>query len=60
MLGPLMWSWLCVDLAMKSVGTDYSRIVKTVFALAQVRLLRTYGFSDPTATIEEQRWDSAA
>lgn len=47
LLSPMMWTWLGVDLAMKSIGTDYARVVKTVFALAQVRLLRTHGFTMP-------------
>ncbi len=44
-LGPLMWASTALDLALVSIGTDYSRVVKAVFALAQIRLLRTYGFS---------------
>lgn len=47
MLGPMMWAWLGVDLALKSIGTDYARIVKTVFALAQVRLIHTQGVTTP-------------
>lgn len=47
LLSPVMWTWLGVDLAMKSIGTDYARIVRTVFALAQVRLIRTHGFTMP-------------
>ncbi|KAK9810268.1 hypothetical protein WJX72_007661 [[Myrmecia] bisecta] len=47
MLGPIMWAWLGVDLALKAVGTDYGRIVRAVFALAQIRLLRTHGFTNP-------------
>lgn len=47
LIGPMMWTWLGVDVVLKSIGTDYSRIVKTVFALAQVRLIRTHGFVQP-------------
>ena len=47
MLGPLTWAWLGADLALKAVGTDYGRIVRAVYALAQIRLLRTYGFTNP-------------
>ena len=36
LLGPVMWGWLAVDLAMKAVGTDYARIIRAVFLLAQV------------------------
>lgn len=44
-LGPLMWASTALDLLMVSIGTDYARVCKAVFALAQIRLLRTYGFS---------------
>ena len=47
MLGPVTWAWLAADLALKSIGTDYGRIVKAIYALAQVRLLRTHGFVNP-------------
>ncbi|GLC36370.1 hypothetical protein PLESTB_000769200 [Pleodorina starrii] len=43
-LGPLLWGWLAVDLALKAVGTDYARVVRAVFLLSQVRLVRTHGF----------------
>jgi hypothetical protein len=28
-----------------ALGSDWARVVKVVFALSQIRLLRTYGFS---------------
>ena len=37
LLGPLMWGWLAVDLALKAIGTDYARVIRAVFMLAQVR-----------------------
>jgi uncharacterized protein YaaW (UPF0174 family) len=37
LLGPVMWGWLAVDLAFKALGTDYARIIRAVFILAQVR-----------------------
>lgn len=46
-LGPAMWGWLAVDLTLKAVGTDYARIIRAVYLLAQVRLLRTHGFVNP-------------
>ncbi|KAL6750299.1 hypothetical protein V8C86DRAFT_2817219 [Haematococcus lacustris] len=49
-LGPVMWGWLAVDLALKSIGTDYARITRAVFILAQVRLVRTQGFTPPPAS----------
>jgi len=47
LLGPLLWAWLAVDVVLKSIGTDYARIIKTVFSLAQIRLIKTYGFTTP-------------
>lgn len=44
MLGPLMWTYFGADLALKALGTDYSRLVRAIFALCQIRLLRTHGF----------------
>jgi hypothetical protein len=46
-LVPLMWAWLGADLALQSLGTDYGRIVPVICQLAQIRLLRTNGFSTP-------------
>lgn len=51
LLGPLMWASTALDLLLVSVGTDWSRVVKAVFALAQIRLLRTYGFSAAGSSI---------
>jgi hypothetical protein len=36
-LGPVMWAWLAVDLVRAAVGTDYARVVRAVYILAQVR-----------------------
>jgi hypothetical protein len=35
-LGPVMWAWLAVDLVKAAVGTDYARVVRAVYILAQV------------------------
>jgi uncharacterized protein YaaW (UPF0174 family) len=35
-LGPVMWAWLAVDLVRAAVGTDYARVVRAVYILAQV------------------------
>ena len=45
-LGPVMWGAFAFDLFLKSIGTDYARVIRAVFVLAQVRLLRTQGFVD--------------
>lgn len=46
-LGPAMWVWLGMDLALKAIGPDYARVVKAVSCLAQIRLLHTHGFINP-------------
>ena len=45
MLGPLTWAFFGTELALAAIGTDYGRIARAVFALAQIRLVRTQGFS---------------
>jgi uncharacterized protein YaaW (UPF0174 family) len=35
-----MWASTIADLAAMSIGTDYARVVRAVFTLAQIRLLR--------------------
>lgn len=45
-LGPLMWGWAALDLAMAALGTDYARLTRAVFVLAQVRLVATQGFTN--------------
>ncbi|NEP45960.1 MAG: hypothetical protein F6K35_44865, partial [Okeania sp. SIO2H7] len=40
-LGPAIWTWFFADLGWKSISTNYSRIIPTIFALAQIRLLRS-------------------
>jgi len=47
-LGPVMWGWLALDLAYKAIGTDYARVIRAVFILAQVRLVSTGGFIQPS------------
>ena len=42
LLGPLMWGATLVELGMAAVGTDYGRVVRTIFALAQIRLTRSH------------------
>jgi len=44
---PALWAVFAADILLKSCGTDHARLARAVFALAQVRLLRTGGFSTP-------------
>jgi len=43
-VGPLMWISTAWDLAKLSLGTDYARLTRTVFMMAQIRLVRTRGW----------------
>ncbi len=40
-LGPMMWAWFFADLGWRAIATNYSRIIPTIFTLAQIRLTRT-------------------
>ena len=40
LIGPVMWGWFMADLGWKTISTNYSRIVPTIFTLAQIRLTR--------------------
>jgi uncharacterized protein YaaW (UPF0174 family) len=40
-LGPLLWGYFFADLGWRAIATNYSRIIPTIFALAQIRLTRT-------------------
>lgn len=43
-VGPMLWISTAWDLTKMSVGTDYARLTRTVFCMAQIRLLRTRGW----------------
>ncbi|BBN14755.1 hypothetical protein MPTK1_6g14240 [Marchantia polymorpha subsp. ruderalis] len=45
-LGPMLWGTLLADMLISSVGTDYTRVVRAICALAQIRLMRTYHSKD--------------
>ena len=40
-LGPALWTWFLADLGWRTVATNYARVIPVVFAIAQIRLLRT-------------------
>lgn len=40
-LGPVLWTWFFADLGWRTIATNYSRIIPTIFALAQIRLTRS-------------------
>lgn len=35
----MMWAWLAMDLVKAALGTDYARVVRAVYILAQVCLV---------------------
>ncbi|OLP18926.1 hypothetical protein BST81_08415 [Leptolyngbya sp. 'hensonii'] len=43
-LGPALWAWFFADLGWRAISTNYGRIIPTVFALAQIRLIRAECF----------------
>ncbi|XP_073109968.1 uncharacterized protein [Elaeis guineensis] len=45
LLGPLMWGTFLADIVIQMLGTDYARILRAIYALAQIRLTRTYGWT---------------
>ncbi len=40
MVGPLLWGCFMADLGWRAIATNYGRIIPTIFALAQIRLIR--------------------
>lgn len=39
-LGPALWTWFLADLGWRTIATNYGRIIPTIYALAQIRLIR--------------------
>uniref|UniRef100_A0A7N0V9X5 Uncharacterized protein n=1 Tax=Kalanchoe fedtschenkoi TaxID=63787 RepID=A0A7N0V9X5_KALFE len=44
-LGPVMWGTLLADVVIQMLGTDYARILRAIYAFAQIRIMRTYKLS---------------
>lgn len=40
-LGPMLWGYFLADLGWRAIATNYGRIIPTILALAQIRLLRS-------------------
>ncbi|KAG2667776.1 hypothetical protein I3760_15G131700 [Carya illinoinensis] len=43
LLGPVLWGTLLADVVIQMLGTDYARILRAIYAFAQIRITRTYG-----------------
>ncbi|XP_031280072.1 uncharacterized protein LOC116138507 isoform X1 [Pistacia vera] len=41
-LGPIMWGTLLADVVIQMLGTDYARVLRAIYAFAQIRITRTY------------------
>lgn len=41
MVGPALWTWFLADLGWRAVATNYGRVIPAVFAIAQIRLIRS-------------------
>ncbi|KAI3797528.1 hypothetical protein L1987_32786 [Smallanthus sonchifolius] len=42
LLGPMLWGTFLADLVIQMLGTDYARILRAIYAFAQIRIARTY------------------
>ncbi|XP_017973820.1 PREDICTED: uncharacterized protein LOC18604472 [Theobroma cacao] len=42
LLGPLLWGTFLADVVIQMLGTDYARILRAIYAFAQIRITRTY------------------
>ncbi|XP_058078499.1 uncharacterized protein LOC131226791 isoform X2 [Magnolia sinica] len=45
LLGPMLWGTFLADVVIQMIGTDYARILRAIYAFAQIRLTRTYGWT---------------
>lgn len=41
LVGPVLWGWFLADLGWRAIATNYGRIIPVIFALAQIRLVRS-------------------
>ncbi|HEY9907098.1 MAG TPA: hypothetical protein V6D18_05755 [Thermosynechococcaceae cyanobacterium] len=48
MMGSALWVWFFADLGWRSISTNYSRIIPIIYALAQIRLIRSEYYFEPT------------
>ncbi|GJP31338.1 hypothetical protein CLOM_g11981 [Closterium sp. NIES-68] len=50
LLGPLLWGAFIADVVVQSLGTDYARVVRAIFSFAQIRLTKTYGWTQGSSS----------
>lgn len=42
LFGPMLWGILLADVVIQMLGTDYARVLRAIYAIAQIRIARTY------------------
>lgn len=42
LFGPVLWGTFLADVVIQMLGTDYARILRAIYAFAQIRITRTY------------------
>ncbi|XP_015866322.1 uncharacterized protein LOC107403918 [Ziziphus jujuba] len=42
LLGPVLWGTFLADVVIQMLGTDYARILRAIYAFAQIRITRTH------------------
>lgn len=42
LLGPILWGTFLADIVIQMLGTDYARILRAIYAFAQIRVNRSY------------------
>lgn len=45
LFGPMLWGTLLADVVIQMLGTDYARVLRAIYAIAQIRIQRTYKLS---------------
>jgi uncharacterized protein YaaW (UPF0174 family) len=46
-LGSALWVWFFADLGWRTIATNYGRIIPIIYALAQIRLIRSEYYFEP-------------
>lgn len=42
LVGPMLWGTFLADIVIQMLGTDYARLLRAIYAIAQIRIIRTY------------------
>ncbi|KAG6572983.1 hypothetical protein SDJN03_26870, partial [Cucurbita argyrosperma subsp. sororia] len=53
LLGPMFWGTFLADMVIQMMGTDYARILRAIYAFAQIRITRTYRL--PSSSGDQER-----